>query len=70
MASTDFDRLIEAFSSEIKLWPPSEQSFDASLVKAKSFAGLSEIRLLPHQREHLFGMYQIARELEWKSKPE
>jgi hypothetical protein len=57
---SDFERLVEAFESELRLWPPSEQDYGATLSKAKMHHGLSEIRLSQAQNDHLFRTYLEA----------
>ena len=61
MAQDDFSRLIDAFKSELTLWPPSAQGFDESLTKAKMYGDVQEIRLSPAQRSELREIYSEAR---------
>ncbi len=56
-----FSRLLDAFSSELELWPPSEQSFDESLTKAKLHSCLEDIKLSPAQSARLRSIYEDER---------
>ena len=64
MAYSDYERLRDALRSELELWPPSEQDYQTSLVKAKMHSGLSRIRLSQPQKDALYQIYVDARDAE------
>ncbi|MFT3784335.1 MAG: hypothetical protein QM790_20185 [Nibricoccus sp.] len=62
--------IYEAFRSELHLWPPSEQTFDESLMKAQREHGIGKVKISPAMREELYRIYTEARieELKKQSK--
>lgn len=61
MAHYKFDQLVQAFKSELMLWPPHEQSFEVSLTKAKMDSETSSIRLSQAEKDYLHQLYLDAR---------
>ena len=70
MAHDEFSKLIDAFRNELILWPPSAQSFDESLTKAKMYGDVQNIKLSETQRSELREMYSEARMEEHRKKIE
>jgi len=61
----DFSRLRAAFDDELMLWPPSKQSFENSLMKAKSHGhGTADIRLTDVQKDKLREVYDETKRQE------
>lgn len=64
-----FHNLETAFRDELRLWPPSEQSFDESLMKAKTHGqGTQRARLSAEQKTLLRHIYEEARQEELRAK--
>lgn len=58
MAYTDYEILKSTFLSELKIWPPSEQDFETTLMKAKMNSGMHDIRLSSQQLNYLREIYE------------
>ncbi len=65
---SDYERLLDAFRHELRLWPPSEQEYESSLAKAKMHSDNSRIKLSQTQKDRLFNIYLEERDREWAAK--
>lgn len=68
MRHEDFEHLKTALKCELELWRPSEQDFETTMIKAKSFSGIGKIQLTDEQKRVVRKMYDDAREDEWREK--
>lgn len=68
MSYHEFTQLLSSFSSELSMWPPSQQDFSTTLTKAKMNAGLHNIRLSESDRQELRDLFSEARKVEHLNK--
>lgn len=64
---SDFEQLRESFREELRLWPPSEQNFEETFVKAKARTGIQRFCLSEAQKEALLEIFNEARTQEWQT---